>query len=39
MEEFLASLREEYGSYADLAEFLGVTDAVTTLGRTVLVDA
>jgi protein-tyrosine phosphatase len=39
MEEFLASLREEYGSYDALAGFLGVTDAVATLRRTVLVEA
>ncbi len=39
MEEFLASLRDRYGSYAALAATLGVTDAVVTLRRTVLVDA
>jgi protein-tyrosine phosphatase len=39
MEEFLASLRAEYGTYGALAESLGVTDAVTTLRRTVLVEA
>ena len=37
MEEFLASLRAEYGSYDGLAESLGVTDAVARLRRTVLV--
>ncbi len=39
MEEFLASLRDRYGSYDALAATLGVTDAVATLRRTVLVDA
>ena len=38
MEEFLASLRAEYGTYDDLADFLGVADAVVTLRRTVLVE-
>ncbi len=38
MEEFLASLRSDYGSYAALAESLGVTDAVSVLRRTVLVE-
>jgi hypothetical protein len=38
MEEFLASMRAEYGTYAALAEFLGVTDAVVTLRGTLLVD-
>jgi protein-tyrosine phosphatase len=38
MEEFLASLRAEYGTYPALAESLGVTDAVATLRRTVLVE-
>jgi len=39
MEEFLAALRSEYGSYDALAEWLGVVDAVEGLRRTVLVDA
>ena len=39
MEEFLAWVRSEYGSYPALAESLGVTEAVTTLRRTVLVEA
>jgi protein-tyrosine phosphatase len=39
MEEFLASLRAEYGSYDALAESLGVTDSVATLRRSVLVEA
>jgi protein-tyrosine phosphatase len=38
MEEFLASLRAEYGTYPALAESLGVTDAVAILRRTVLVE-
>jgi protein-tyrosine phosphatase len=37
MEEFLASLRTEYGSYDALADALGVADSVATLRRTVLV--
>jgi protein-tyrosine phosphatase len=39
MEEFLATLRADYGSYDDLARSLGVADAVATLRRTVLVPA
>ena len=39
MEEFLASLRAEHGTYDALADSLGVTEAVTTLRRTVLIDA
>jgi protein-tyrosine phosphatase len=39
MEEFLSSLRHQYGTYDDLAASLGVTDAVATLRRTVLVPA
>jgi protein-tyrosine phosphatase len=39
MEQFLASLREDYGSYAALADVLGVAGAVATLRRTVLVGA
>jgi protein-tyrosine phosphatase len=39
MEEFLASMRAQYGTYPALAEFLGVTDAVATLRGTLLVDA
>jgi protein-tyrosine phosphatase len=39
MEEFLASLRAEYGSYPALADTLGVADSVATLRRTVLVEA
>jgi hypothetical protein len=39
MEEFLAGLRSEYGSYDGLAEALGVVEAVESLRRTVLVDA
>lgn len=39
MEEFLASLRHRYGTYDDLADSLGVTDAVATLRTTVLVPA
>jgi protein-tyrosine phosphatase len=39
MEQFLAELRLEYGSYAELAEFLGVTASVEALRSTVLVDA
>ena len=37
MEEFLSSLRSEYGSYDALARALGVTGAVATLRQTVLV--
>jgi protein-tyrosine phosphatase len=39
MEEFLAGLRAEYGSYDALAESLRVVDAVAGLRRTVLVAA
>jgi len=39
MEEFLAGLRADYGSYGALAESLGVVDAVAGLRRTVLVAA
>ncbi len=39
MEEFLASMRAEYGTYPALAEHLGVTDAVVTLRGTLLVGA
>ena len=39
MEEFLASLRAEYGSYDALADTLGVAESVATLRRTVLVEA
>jgi protein-tyrosine phosphatase len=39
MEQFLADLRLQYGTYDALAGSLGVTDAVTTLRSTVLVDA
>jgi protein-tyrosine phosphatase len=39
MEQFLAALRLEYGSYDQLAESLGVVGAVDHLRRTVLVDA
>jgi protein-tyrosine phosphatase len=39
MEEFLASLRADYGSYDGLADALGVTDAVAGLRRAVLVEA
>ncbi len=39
MEEFLQTLRDEYGSYAALAASLGVTDDVDVLRRTVLVRA
>jgi protein-tyrosine phosphatase len=39
MEEFLGSLRVDYGSYAALAESLGVSEAVATLRRTVLVES
>lgn len=36
MEEFLARIRSSYGSYAALAEFLGVADAVEGLRRALL---
>jgi protein-tyrosine phosphatase len=39
MEQFLAELRARYGTYADLAESLGVTASVETLRATVLVEA
>ncbi len=39
MEEFLAGVRAQYGSYGALAESLGVVDAVAGLRRTVLVAA
>ncbi len=39
MEQFLAALRLEYGSYDELAVALGVVEAVDHLRRTVLVDA
>ncbi len=39
MEEFLASLRADYGGYDGLADALGVTDAVAGLRRAVLVEA
>ena len=39
MEQFLAELRLEYGTYEDLAIHLGVVEAMDRLGRTVLVDA
>jgi hypothetical protein len=38
MEEFLARLRDEYGSYDTLAQLLGVAASVDALRRTVLVD-
>jgi hypothetical protein len=38
MVEFLASMRSGYGSYAALAESLGVTGAVSRLRRAVLID-
>ncbi len=38
MEQFLASLRLEYGTYDELAVALGVSEAVDRLRRTVLVD-
>ncbi len=37
MEQFLALLRAEYGSYSELAGSLGVTGAVDRLGQAVLV--
>lgn len=39
MEQFLGSLLEEYGTYDDLAEALGVVEAMDRLRATVLVDA
>lgn len=39
MEEFLASLRDRYGSFDELAEWLGVVDAVKRLRDSVLSDA
>jgi protein-tyrosine phosphatase len=39
MEQFLAELRLEYGSYAELAEFLGVTESVEALRTSLLVEA
>ena len=39
MEQFLAELRLEFGSYDALADHLGVGDAVGRLKQTVLVDA
>ncbi len=39
MEQFLASLRLEYGTYDDLAVALGVVEAMDHLRTTVLVDA
>jgi protein-tyrosine phosphatase len=39
MEQFLAALRLEYGDYDELADALGVTEAVGRLRRTLLVDA
>ena len=39
MEEFLGSIRAEYGTYDALAEWLGVTDAVARLRPLVLVAA
>jgi Tyrosine phosphatase family len=39
MEEFLDTLRSDYGTYDALAAALGVTDAVSRLGRVVLEDA
>jgi len=39
MEEFLAGLRSEYGSYDGLAESLGVVEAVGALRHAVLIDA
>lgn len=39
MEQFLAALRLEYGSYAELADFLGVTGSVEVLRANLLVDA
>ena len=39
MEQFLAELKVQYGTYDLLAESLGVTEAMATLRGTVLVDA
>jgi protein-tyrosine phosphatase len=39
MEQFLAALHLEYGSYDELADSLGLVEAVGRLRRTVLVDA
>ena len=39
MEQFLAELRAQFGTYAELAGFLGVTASVETLRATVLVEA
>jgi protein-tyrosine phosphatase len=39
MEEFLSSLRTEYGSYPELADWLGVADSVDRLRTGVLVAA
>ena len=39
MEQFLAELKVQYGTYELLAESLGVTEAVAMLRTTVLVDA
>ena len=39
MEQFLGELRAQYGTYAELADFLGVTAAVETLRATLLVAA
>jgi protein-tyrosine phosphatase len=39
MEEFLVSLRDRYGSFDELAEWLGVVDAVATLRDSVLSEA
>jgi putative hemolysin len=38
MEEFLASVRAEYGSYDALADHLGVVEAVAQLRRLVVVE-
>jgi len=38
MEQFLAALRLEYGTYDDLAVALGVTEPMARLRATVLVD-
>ncbi len=39
MEEFLSSIRDRYGSYEGLAEWLGVVDAVTSLEGALLSEA
>jgi len=39
MEQFLAELRAQFGTYAELADHLGVTASVETLRTTVLVEA